>query len=165
MAPLVLRNNVKEILHNRNCQLCAAASSYHCLPFSLKSPKAQILRPLQNFKDTGYLTVAPYIFLPIFSNSSFLPPLSSFISFSSTIFHIILIMWVWRMEFVKISLFIDIFLYSHHLSAWFSIDTVRKNSVSVIHGSNRVDKWFFLRKHFKTSTKRVLAFDHQYWES
>ena len=165
MAPLVLRNNVKETLHNRNCQLCAAASSYHCLPFSLKSPKAQILRLLQNFKDTGYLTVAPYIFLPIFFNRSSLPPLSSFISFSSTIFHIILTMWVWRMEFVKISLVIDIFLYSHHLSTWFSIDIARRNSVSVIHGSNRVDKLFFYVKHVKTSTKRVLAFDHQYWES
>ena len=157
---------MKEILHNRNCQLCAAASSYHCLPFSLKSPKAQILTPLRSFKDTGYLIVAPTIFTSyLFKHGSSLPPLSSFISLSSTIFHIILTMWVWRMEFVKISLFIDIFLYSHHLSAWFSIDIVRRNSVSVIHGSNRVDKLFFSRKHVKTSTKRVLAFDHQYWES
>ena len=30
---------------------------------------------------------------------------------------------------------VDIFLYSHHLSAWYCIDIVRRNSVLVTHGS------------------------------
>ena len=38
---------------------------------------------------------------------------------------------------------IDILLYSHHLPAWYSIDTVRRNSVLVTCGSERVKqlKW------------------------
>ena len=32
----------------------------------------------------------------------------------------------------------DIFLYSHHLSAWYGINIVRRNSVSVTNGSERV---------------------------
>ena len=33
---------------------------------------------------------------------------------------------------------IDILLYSHHLPAWYCIDTVRRNSVLVTCGSERV---------------------------
>ena len=33
---------------------------------------------------------------------------------------------------------IDIFLYSHHLSVWYCIDIVRRNSLLVTHGSERV---------------------------
>ena len=32
---------------------------------------------------------------------------------------------------------IDIFLYSHHLSAWYCVDIVRRNSVLVTHGKWR----------------------------
>ena len=34
---------------------------------------------------------------------------------------------------------IDLFLYSHHLSAWYCIDIVRRNSVLVTHGGLRVN--------------------------
>ena len=36
---------------------------------------------------------------------------------------------------------IDILLYSHHLPAWYCIDTVRRNSVLVTCGSERVKFW------------------------
>ena len=45
---------------------------------------------------------------------------------------------------------IDIFLYSHHLSAWYCIDIVRRNSVLITHGvkgletawQSPTNKWF-----------------------
>ena len=48
-------------------------------------------------------------------------------------------MLVWRIWYWSISNpIIDIFLYSHHLSAWYCIDVARRNSVLVTHGSYRV---------------------------
>ena len=47
----------------------------------------------------------------------------------------------WNVELKTFQL-VDIFRYSHHLSGWYCIDTVRRNSVLVTHGSRRVkEEW------------------------
>ena len=38
------------------------------------------------------------------------------------------------------NLLVDVFLYSHHLSAWYCIDIVRRKYVLVAHGSLRVNQ-------------------------
>ena len=51
---------------------------------------------------------------------------------------------------------IDILLYSHHLPAWYCIDIVRRNSVLVTWGSERVNKplcFFFLFFFFQFGSK------------
>ena len=53
-----------------------------------------------------------------------------------TVFRLILIMLVWRIWYWIISNpIIYIFLYSHHLFAWYCTDKVRRNSVLVTHRS------------------------------
>ena len=44
-----------------------------------------------------------------------------------------------------ISPIIDIFPYSHHMSAWYCIDIVRRNSILVTHGSQRVNSVYLIR--------------------
>ena len=53
-----------------------------------------------------------------------------------TVCQMILIMLVWRICIGSTyNPLLDIFLYSHHVSAWYCIDIVRRNSVLVTHGS------------------------------
>ena len=63
--------------------------------------------------------------------------------------HIVLVMLVWRIWYwIKGDNYyplVNIFLYSHHLSAWYCFDMVRRNFVLITHGSLRVNhfKWPF----------------------
>ena len=67
-------------------------------------------------------------------------PLTSKISFVIllTVCHTVLVMLVSRIKGSTSNPLTDIFLYSHHLSAWYCIDIVRRNSVLVTYGSLRV---------------------------
>ena len=56
-----------------------------------------------------------------------------------TVCHTVLVMLVWRIWYwinlLSLNWLTGIFLYSHHLSAWYCIDIVGRNFVSVTHGS------------------------------
>ena len=63
---------------------------------------------------------------------------------------------------------IDIFLYSHHLPAWYCVDIVRRNSVLVTHKSERVKAnylqttWFVTIRYYANCS--VLKAKNKIWD-
>ena len=52
---------------------------------------------------------------------------------------------VWRIWcWINNNLLIDFLIHSHHLSAWYCVDVVRRNPVLVTHGSQRVNRKNYL---------------------
>ena len=78
----------------------------------------------------------------ILGNKKWYSPFNSQTKFAIllTVNHTIIMMLVQRIKYWGLTNYpqIDIFLYSHHLSDWYCIDIVRRNSVLVTHGSSKV---------------------------
>ena len=58
---------------------------------------------------------------------------------------------------------IDILLYSHHLPAWYCIDIVRRNSVLVTYGGERVKNLNFVSIPNNTNTHKDSANLRLFW--
>ena len=95
------------------------------------------------------------------------PPLPSTSKISSVILltfyhtiHMLLVRWIWYCINQQPPI-IDIFIYCHHLSAWYCIDIVRRNTVLVIRGNQRVKEktpfsFSFLIKHSQRMKKKTV---------